>query len=171
MGKRTAWITRASRNAMQSSGAATAYWLIRFSPTKKWSHPLMGWLSSADPLVSVPMLNRFERLEQAILWCERHGYKFEVQEEAVHFQRRGLAPGTYSDCFLTREVQAQMKALGPRKARFIFENPDGKQAAWINLRRTQFGPEPWKPANYQTAAAWTGDGWPAPVEKKFYGAE
>jgi hypothetical protein len=121
----------------------------------------MGWLSSADTAQPVTMHTKFESSEQAILFCERNGWSYEVNPGATNNRVAGRADNMYQYNFVSKEVLTQMKALGPRKARHIFANDKAGAPAWVNWRRTQFGTEPWKPADYQTDAAWTGEGWPA----------
>lgn len=45
-------------------------------PQERWSNPLMGWTSTADP-VSNMQLN-FSTPEQAIKFCQKRGWKYEV---------------------------------------------------------------------------------------------
>lgn len=158
---RTAIIYRVSQHAMTSGSSASRWWGIRFSHADKWSNPLMGWVSSADTMAPIVMHLKFESPEQAIQFCIRNGYAYEVNPGATNIRKAGQVDNMYQYNFLSKEVSAQMKVLGARRARAIFANPESGKDAWINLRRTQFGTEPWKPAAYQTDAAWTGKGWPA----------
>jgi hypothetical protein len=54
-------------------------------------------------------------------------------------------------------TQAKLDTLGPRKARVTFDHgvDTTRKDLFVNYRRTQFGAEPWRPANYQTGA-WGG---------------
>lgn len=155
-------IYRISQSAMTSGQSASQSWSLRVSHVNKWSNPLMGWVSSADTLSSTQMNYAFESAEQAILFAVRNGWEYEVNPGATGIKVPGRVDNQYQYNFLSREVSAQMRALGPRKARAIFANPEGGKAAWVNWRRTPFGTEPWKPADYQTQSAWTGPDWPAP---------
>ena len=110
-----------------------------------------------NPLV---MHLKFDSVEQAILFCERNGLSYEVNPGAINSRTPGRVDNLYQYNFVSKEVLATMKALGPRKSRAIFANDKAGTPTWINLRRTQFGKEPWKPANYQTETAWTGEPWP-----------
>lgn len=149
---------------MTSGKGASQGWRIRFNTVDKWTNPLMGWISSSDTLHPVSLTTRFESPEQAIMYCERNGLAYEVNRGATSEDKAGRVDNQYAYVILPQEVTARMKALGPRRARVIFENPDGKAPAFVNYRRTQYGAEPWAPAHYQTAAAWTGPEWPARKE-------
>lgn len=149
---------------MTSGKGASQGWRIRFNTVDKWTNPLMGWISSSDTMHPLSLTTRFESPEQAILYCERNGFAYEVNTSAISEDKAGRVDNQYAYVILPQEVTARMKALGPRRARVIFDNPDGKAAAFVNYRRTQYGAEPWAPAHYQTAAAWTGPEWPARKE-------
>jgi hypothetical protein len=155
-------IYKATQNAMTSAKGASKGWRIRFQHADKWTNPLMGWISSADTLAPVQMHCRFETPEQAILFCERNGMAYEVNQTATTLDTPGRVDNQYAYNILPKDVMARMKALGPRRSRVIFDNPDGRTAQFVNYRRTQYGAEPWRPAEYQTEAAWTGPAWPAP---------
>lgn len=160
---RKAIIYRVSQSSMTSGTAASGHWALRWAYDDKWANPLMGWLSSADTLAPTSMHLRFETPEAAITLCERNGWAYEVSPASTNSAAAGKVDNQYAYNFLPRDVQARMKAAGPRKATAIFRNPAAGTATWVNYRRTQFGTEPWKPASYQTAEAWTGEPWPAPA--------
>jgi hypothetical protein len=143
------------------SGVATSFnWVLRWPHPQKWGNPLMGWLSSADSLSPLAMHARFDSPEQAIFFCERNGWKWRV--EAPPEVAREVLDNQYSHNFVSRALTARMQALGPRKTTAIFRNERAGASHFVNLRRSSFGAEPWLPAAGQTAAAWTGPGWPAP---------
>jgi len=165
-------IHRAAPSAMTSGKAAATSWRVRASHAPKWSNPLMGWVSSADT-ASPPaaMQLRFESAAAAVLWAERAGVPYEVNAAAVAAPAAGRVDNQYAYNFLPRDVMARMKRAGPRGATAIFANAAATGGAtFVNQRRTQFGQEPWAPAAYQTATAWTGPDWPAPVKKRPAGA-
>lgn len=160
-GGRRAIIYRSGQHGMTSGVQAARWWSIRFDRVDKWSNPLMGWISSADTMSQISMHMKFDSAEAAILCAIRNGWAFEVAPGQTTELQKGNVDNQYSYNFLSREVQHKMKALGVRKSRHVFANPEGRRDAWVNYRRTQFGAEPWKPASYQTTAAWTGEAWPA----------
>lgn len=68
----------AARNAMQSGTNNTKKWKVEWDTKERWENPLMGWASSADPHSSVMV--DFASKEDAIIYCERMGYKYQVVE-------------------------------------------------------------------------------------------
>lgn len=153
-------IYRTTPSAMTSGLHASKWWSLRFAHTDKWTNPLMGWISGTDTMSALLHYTRFESPEQAIMLCERNGWDWEVDIAASYVPVRGKVVNEYSSNFLPVEVLTKMKALGPRRARHIFEG-NLRKDLFVNYRRTDFGPDVWEPADYQTQAAWTGEAWPA----------
>jgi NADH dehydrogenase (ubiquinone) Fe-S protein 4 len=47
----------------------------------RWTNPLMGWTSSADPLENVARAAlAFPTKEAAVQFCTRHGWQFAVED-------------------------------------------------------------------------------------------
>lgn len=67
-----------ARNAMQSGTHNTKKWKIEWDTKERWENPLMGWASSADPHSSLML--EFGSKQDAITYCERMGYKYEIVE-------------------------------------------------------------------------------------------
>ena len=44
---------------------------------ERWSNPLMGWTSTADPVSNLSV--SFSNPEQAIRFCKKRGWKYEVR--------------------------------------------------------------------------------------------
>ncbi|CAF2879361.1 unnamed protein product [Rotaria sp. Silwood2] len=76
-----------ARNAMQSGTNNTKKWKVEWDTKERWENPLMGWASSSDPHSSVMV--EFASKEDAIIYCERMGYKYEVTESTPtpHFKK------------------------------------------------------------------------------------
>ncbi|CAH1254840.1 NDUFS4 [Branchiostoma lanceolatum] len=70
-----------ARNAMQSGSAGTRQWKIEFNTTERWENPLMGWGSSADPLSNLAVTMSFDSKEDAMAYCDRNGWSWEVEEK------------------------------------------------------------------------------------------
>jgi hypothetical protein len=71
-----------SRNAMQSGKGKTGYWLLEYlTEVPRTREPLMGWTSSADTQQQVRL--RFDSLEQAVAYAEKHGLAYQVLPDAV----------------------------------------------------------------------------------------
>jgi ETC complex I subunit-like protein len=72
-------IYRPAKSAMQSGQANTRDWILEFEPEQaRQIEPLMGWTSSGDMRQQVQL--RFDTLEEAIAYCERHGIAYQVSE-------------------------------------------------------------------------------------------
>ncbi|CAF4521602.1 unnamed protein product [Rotaria sp. Silwood2] len=67
-----------ARNAMQSGTNNQKKWKVEWDTKERWENPLMGWASSSDPHSSVVV--EFGSKEDAIIYCERMGYTYEVAE-------------------------------------------------------------------------------------------
>lgn len=124
---RRAIIYKATQSPMTSGVAASKHWAIRMNNVDKWDNQLMGWISSTDTLQTPMSVNKFESVEQAVLFCERNGIAYEVQEPKVKtpiaVDAKSLG-NQYSYNFVSLELQANMKRAGAKKARHIFANPE-----------------------------------------------
>ena len=89
----TARISRPAKSATQSGAARTKAWLLEYAPTNRHIEPLMGWTSSGDMRQQVHL--RFDTLEEATAYCERHGIAYQVAEPKP-VARRTMS---YSDNF------------------------------------------------------------------------
>jgi hypothetical protein len=156
-------IYRQWQSSMTSGTSGTSQWALSWPHPQSWANPLMGYLSSSDTLSPISMHPSFESPEQAIFFCERNGWKYRIQP---HFERRkGQVDNQYAYNFVSKELSTRMKQAGPRKSTTFFACAEPGKSHFVNLRRSQFGAEPWRPAAGQTDAAWTGPGWPAPKEQ------
>jgi hypothetical protein len=88
-------VYRRSPNPMQSGRAHTGAWIVEFEPQlKPGIDPLMGWISSADPLQQVRMT--FNSLDEALAYCRRQRLATDVELPAPHRAK----PKNYTDNFL-----------------------------------------------------------------------
>ncbi|KAJ3323391.1 hypothetical protein HDV06_001911 [Boothiomyces sp. JEL0866] len=78
---RTVRIYRPAKTNMQSGTAGTDYWKIDFDVQQRWENELMGWSSSADTVQALRI--KFDTKEDAILFAQKQGYKYVVQEPKV----------------------------------------------------------------------------------------
>ncbi|MSU92213.1 ETC complex I subunit [Rhodobacteraceae bacterium 2CG4] len=89
-------IYKPARNAMQSGTAGTDCWVLDFAPAEARSRdPLMGWTSSGDTQSQVRL--RFETLEQAKAYAEKHGIAYRVRTAKP--RKPNIRPGGYGDNF------------------------------------------------------------------------
>jgi len=70
-------IYKPARTAMQSGTARTKEWVLEYEPeTPREIEPLMGWTASSDMRQQVRL--SFDRAEEAIDYCERHGIAYQL---------------------------------------------------------------------------------------------
>jgi hypothetical protein len=76
-------IYRPAKTAMQSGrGGQGRRWLLEFEPeTRRDPDPLMGWSSARDTLNEVQL--RFETLEEAVAFAQKHGLDYTIIEPQV----------------------------------------------------------------------------------------
>jgi hypothetical protein len=66
-----------TKTAMQSGRANTRKWVLEFEPKDaRRADPLMGWVGSRDTEGQLRL--RFDKREEAVAYCERHGIDFAV---------------------------------------------------------------------------------------------
>ncbi|KAJ1883311.1 ndufs4 NADH dehydrogenase Fe-S protein subunit [Coemansia sp. RSA 486] len=97
--KRTVRIYRPANNPMQSGKNANLKWRLDFDGLEKgdrWSNPLMGWQSTADPMSPVRL--DFASKEDAVHFAEKQGWNHFVQEP----QFRAIKPKSYKNNFVYR---------------------------------------------------------------------
>ncbi|KAJ8602937.1 hypothetical protein CTAYLR_001515 [Chrysophaeum taylorii] len=116
---RTVTISQNPKSAMTSGVHKTKPWVLKWKNEERWSNPLMGWTSSADPMAQVEL--KFETPEQAIFFAEKHGWKYEVSEPIERNWDHGT--NKYSHNFLDKTAEAEVKAYGKKTKRFDFSKP------------------------------------------------
>ena len=75
--KRVVVIAQRQLKTLQSGQRLTHQWQITWKNTERWSNPLMGWTSTADPMTNVKL--NFDTQEAAVAFAERNGWKYEVR--------------------------------------------------------------------------------------------
>jgi NADH dehydrogenase (ubiquinone) Fe-S protein 4 len=110
--RRKARVYSPARAASQQGLAGTALgyggapsWRVEFDTRAKWTNPLMGWTSTADPLENVGAIGAmaFYTKEEAVAFCERQGW--DVSESDAPARPRPDRPrrfSGYGDNFSTR---------------------------------------------------------------------
>jgi hypothetical protein len=97
----TARIYKPAKTAMQSGQANTKTWALDFEmDVAKQVEPLMGWTSSFDTRQQLRL--RFDTKEEAIAYCERHGFPYQVSEDKPAARR----VMSYADNFAFRRRDA-----------------------------------------------------------------
>jgi hypothetical protein len=90
-------------------------WIISFQDQgetgETWSNPLMGWVSSADPLASNMRLQMsFDTAADAKYFAEKRGWKFLIESPIIRKGRDDNAQ--YQDVFLPQAVMGRIKREG-----------------------------------------------------------
>ncbi|GIL77463.1 hypothetical protein Vretimale_2976 [Volvox reticuliferus] len=76
------------------------HWSIEFlDVTDKWVNPLIGWTSSPDTKHQAAVALQFYKAEEAITFCERQGWEYEVAPPNEPREGRGRRWATYGDNF------------------------------------------------------------------------
>jgi NADH dehydrogenase (ubiquinone) Fe-S protein 4 len=85
---------------VQNATQNTLVWKVQWEDkaTKRWTNPLMGWSSTSDPLSNTHMTMEFSSKDEAIRFCERNCWKFEVLDN-VKPNRAIMVPKKYADNF------------------------------------------------------------------------
>lgn len=90
-------------------------WVISFQDmgetAETWNNPLMGWVSSADPMANNMRLQMsFDTAEDAKYFAEKRGWKFIIEAPIIRKGRNDDAQ--YQDVFLPQAVAGAVKREG-----------------------------------------------------------
>ncbi|KAJ3091618.1 hypothetical protein HK102_014048 [Quaeritorhiza haematococci] len=97
-------------DSVTQSGKNKVYWKIDFDVLDKWENPLMGWTSSGDTVQALTI--KFKTKEDAILFAERQGYDYWVEEpKASKFTIK-----SYADNYKVRyaALSPAAESIGPQ---------------------------------------------------------
>lgn len=70
-----------AKNAMQSGTNNIHFWQIDFDTRERWENPLMGWVSTGDPMSNLKV--EFASEQEAIAHCEKMGWEYYVQKPNI----------------------------------------------------------------------------------------
>lgn len=127
--KRTVIIAPRPDKTMQSGQAHIHEWTITWKNRERWSNPLMGWTSNADPMSNVKL--SFDSKEDAQDYAIKNGWKFETRGET---SETTLAPDewkVYNHNFLPKKIQNEALQAGPIKGQIQFENKEYGDSHWF----------------------------------------
>lgn len=104
-----------SKWPVQSPLGKESEWVISFQDMgetgETWENPLMGWVSSADPMASnMRMQMSFKTAEDAKYFAEKRGWKFVIEPPIIRKGRDDDAQ--YQDVFLPQSVAVKVKRDG-----------------------------------------------------------
>ncbi|KAF7639161.1 hypothetical protein Mgra_00001394 [Meloidogyne graminicola] len=88
-------IYRPARNAMQSGWNNVVAWKIELDNRERWENPNIGWCSNGDPLSNIAMQLSFASKEDAINFCEKNRWTYEIDDP----QERKILPKAYGSNF------------------------------------------------------------------------
>lgn len=93
-------IFKPSRVATQQGLGNTMEWKIDFGVKDKWENPLMGWVSTGDPVACVGNATlTFDTKDAAIAFCKKYGWAYEVVEPNENSKTRPQRFQGYADNF------------------------------------------------------------------------
>jgi NADH dehydrogenase (ubiquinone) Fe-S protein 4 len=127
---RTVVISPRPLKTMQSGFAKSHQWNITWKNQERWSNPLMGWTSSADPLTSLKLT--FNSQEEAVAFAEKSGWKYETRAPTSEYV---VEPGTfnYAQNFLPKKTMALVKEQGIAKTT-VFNNKNYGKSHWFQMQ-------------------------------------
>ena len=99
--RRTVVIAPRVYKTLQSGDRTLNQYQLTWKHRERWTNPLMGWSSSADPQAMVKLT--FDSLEDARAFAEKNGWKYEVRQPV---SEKTVEPGSYnySHNFLTAKT-------------------------------------------------------------------
>ena len=112
--KRTVVISQKAQAATTSASHASKAWRLGWKTEERWTNPLMGWTSTADPLSNTEL--KFETAEQAARFATKMGWAFEVAAPIERNKQYGT--NTYSHNFLQKWVETDLKVNGTETKHF-----------------------------------------------------
>eukprot|EP00884_Botryococcus_braunii_P023231 jgi/Botrbrau1/9592/Bobra.106_2s0015.1 len=83
--------------------ATRGVWRMEFETQPKWENPLIGWTSTGDAVENVARSAlRFDSQDEAVAFCEKHGWKYTVVPPKLHVKGRMKRFAGYGDNFSVR---------------------------------------------------------------------
>lgn len=138
------------KNPSQSPETHEQTWTISFQDdgaiAETWENPLMGWVSSSDPMAANMVLQMdFRNAKEAVYFAKKRGWSYDV-EKPIMRQIRGDG-AQYQDNFLPQRVAAMVSTDGvkcdwwhrPKAGASHYQRPLKYHGDGIV---TQYGPNP-----------------------------
>lgn len=117
---RTVVIGQEAIHAMTSGNEKTKGWHLQWKHIEKWSNPLTGWTSSADPMTTVKLT--FDTKQQAIDFATKKGLNYEVKERPP--RQRSYGTNYYAHNFLPAAYESRLQKEGSSTKLFVNPNKD-----------------------------------------------
>ena len=109
-------------------------WQLTWKHANRWTNPLMGWSSSADPMAQVKLM--FDSKEDAMAYAKKNGWKYETRMPVAK-ANENIEAGyhNYGHNFLTRRVELELadaKEQGIKvKDYHEYQHPGQHQSGWF----------------------------------------
>lgn len=104
---RTVVIAPRLDKTMQSGQGHVHQWQITWKQRARWTNPLMGWTSSADPMSNVKL--HFDSKEEAESYATKNGWKFECTQAVSESTQAPEEWKVYNHNFLPKRVENEVK--------------------------------------------------------------
>eukprot|EP00614_Pseudopedinella_elastica_P001264 CAMPEP_0172605932 /NCGR_PEP_ID=MMETSP1068-20121228/26118_1 /TAXON_ID=35684 /ORGANISM="Pseudopedinella elastica, Strain CCMP716" /LENGTH=232 /DNA_ID=CAMNT_0013408475 /DNA_START=69 /DNA_END=767 /DNA_ORIENTATION=+ len=114
-----------AQHAMTSGVDKIKGWTLYWKHEERWTNPLTGWTSSADPMTSVKLT--FDTKQQAIDFATKKGLDYEVKERAP--RQRTFGTNYYAHNFLPAATEAKLKKEGAATKHFF--NPEANKSNYF----------------------------------------
>jgi len=117
--ERTVVIGQRINKSLQSGTKFVNQWQITWKNQERWSNPLMGWTSTADPMSNVKLT--FDTREEAEHFAMKNGWKAEVLQPS---SKGTVEPGSYlyKHNFLSKKISMAVKKEGQKYQGFANPN-------------------------------------------------
>jgi len=124
--QRTVLISQRMNKSMQSADSFSHQWQITWKNEARWTDPLMGYTSSADPMSHMKL--KFDTREEAIAFAEKSGWTFET----LAANSKGSVPaGTYNYAqnFLSKRTSQELALNGMKTVEYA--TPGYGESHWF----------------------------------------
>ena len=115
-------IKQRAQAQMQSATAKTHAWTLTWPHEDRWSNPLMGWSSSADPHAATELF--FDTADEAVAFASKQGWPYEVKKSIASKRRRSMGTNYYAHNFLPPTAEAHMKLATANKTNATIWNKE-----------------------------------------------
>jgi len=124
--KRQVIISQRPNKSNQSGDKNVHHWQITWPNQERWTNPLMGWTSSADPMSTMKLY--FSSSEKAVAFANRNGWDYEVLRPSSK-SVRPVGYTHYKHNFLSKRTLAELQKDGMKNK--IFENYEYGNSNWF----------------------------------------
>jgi len=127
-------VVRLSLNLMDGNLTPSLKSLLLPSSQAAWENPLMGWTSTGDVLEGIRSENglAFYTKEEAIKFCQKHGWDFEVRLSRSARMPMSVHVHTYTHTHIHTNSRTPMYPPPYTKILFgFFDSPPQTSSPWI----------------------------------------